>query len=66
LLDLIDRKGNSPLHWACLRNYTGIARMLISKKADFRMENHIGRTPKQYALQKYAMLHETIVKIRPC
>jgi ankyrin repeat protein len=49
---LRDELGNTPLHYACARNYEGVTKLLIERGAKYghEVENHENRTPQDCAI----------------
>lgn len=49
-LDLVDKKGNTPLHWAARRGFKEVGSMLLEKNANINAQDLRGRTPLQIAI----------------
>ena len=47
-----DEKGNTPLYWACINNYTEVAKLLIEHGADIDIKDNRGNTPLYQACFK--------------
>ena len=49
-LDLVDEKGNTPLHWAARRDFKGVGSALLEHNANIDAQDRRGRTPLQIAI----------------
>lgn len=50
MLDLQDIHGNTALHCACYRNFPAVAKILLERGANYRIENKKGKCPMDYYL----------------
>ena len=50
--NLNKQTGKTPAHWACMRNYFYMLRVIIRSNGDFEREDHSKLTPLEYALKK--------------
>ena len=51
-IDIYDKDGASPLHWAAWHGDTGIVTALLEKGADPKVRDSKGKTPLDYAIEK--------------
>ena len=51
-VDLVDKKGQTPLHVACFKGHVDAARLLLDKGADIDRVNKRGETPLYAACSK--------------
>lgn len=60
LVNCVDKKGRSPLHWSCYKGYERITIYLIRQGADINLADSTGMLPLHWAAQRG---HTTIVNI---